>query len=226
MCGAFGVSKNNPQLREFNRLFTDQEMLSEGWQNCGKSIEIIHAKASSPALEKAIWWLLLEQDKNGKYKPHNKYTTFNSRWHEDKGFSRASAQPYKMSRCIIPADSFIESQNKHYWHLLAKENLIAFGGLYKSWPTDEGEILSCSMITLPPHPRMQGIHKKAMPLMLPTSNLKLLNDWLNPEINNTEIFTEFLKPQLYQDFIVQQLSQWGSFAPKADSTSFVLQKDV
>lgn len=226
MCGAFGVSKNNPQLREFNRLFTDQAMLSEGWQNCGKTIEIIHAKTSTPTLEKAIWWLLLEQDTNGKFKPHSKYTTFNSRWHEDTGFSRASAQPFKTSRCIIPADSFIESQNKQYWHLQAKQKLIAFGGLYKSWQTNAGEILSCSMITLPPHPRMQAIHKKAMPLMLPTSNLKLLNDWLNPTIENTEIFSEVLKPRLQQDFTVQQLAQWGSFTPKADTEPYLLSKDV
>lgn len=225
MCGAFGIKNDNPQLRDFNRILTKQSMRNDGWQNCGQTIEIILSENGQNVLSQAIWWLLLEKDSIGKYKPHSKYTTFNSRWHEGSGFSLASANPFKTSRCIIPATSFIESQNKQYWHLEAIDQPIAFGGLYKQWDTEQGSILSCSLITIPPHPRMEHIHKKAMPLMLPVNDTSVIEAWLDESNSKIDIFLDFMQPRLNSDFTVTALSKWGSFTPQAGSDSFKLQRD-
>jgi putative SOS response-associated peptidase YedK len=70
-----------------------------------------------------------------------------------------------------------------------------------------GEIrLSCSIITLPPHPKLLHIHSKAMPLILPQESL-LVDKWLNTQFNEVEQFEHLLQPHLPQNLVAQQIDK-------------------
>lgn len=223
MCGAYRIAEN-ASLTNLLGLFGVSAQLSPGWRNCGQQIDLIVQQDDQPMLKPAMWWLLLEQ-KDGKYKP-SRYTTFNSRWHSGKGFGRASAGPFKYSRCIIPASGFVESgPNKRYWYLEPENRPIAFGGLYRTWQTDAEPLLSCSIITIPPHPAMMNIHDKAMPLMLPVDQPDVLNKWLDPQVTDTGEFEPLMQPALRADHRVYELEKWGSFSPKPGTEPFRLPAD-
>ncbi len=80
-------------------------------------------------------------------------------------------KPFRTSRCIIPASGFVEGlgDKKTYFHIRPAESAIAFGGVYREWLNKvTGELVySASIITLPPHQKLQAIHPKSLPLMLP-----------------------------------------------------------
>ena len=221
MCGAFQII-NNPFVSGLTDFFGVPTPESRGWVNCAQDIEMIINDGDGYKLQKAKWWLLLEY-KDNQWKPHSKYTSFNSRYNPDKGFSVSGKKPFKESRCIIPARGFVEGMNKKYHYIEPTDQPIAFGGLYKKWASDEGDIYSCSIITIPPHPKLKGIHEKAMPLMLPIEDAGMLEMWLDPDMKNTDAFNELMKPVLRTDFDVTPIKKWGSF--EAISETFQIKAD-
>lgn len=175
-------------------------------------ISIIREKDGQRKVEDAIWWLLLDQTELG-FKP-SKYTSFNTR-HDKLNKPRAAGyEPFRMARCIILAKGFGETElvNKrpqHYWDFEALEGqVIAFGGLYKEWlhPITGDVFLSCSIITLPAHDKLQHIHSKSMPLILPQQD-NTLNLWLDSSLTDVEVFSSLLTPNLYQDLIAYPIDK-------------------
>lgn len=221
MCGAFKII-DTPRVTGLTDFFGLPAPRNKGWANCGQSIQLIHQLGSSTELNDAVWWLLLEA-KEGKYKPHSKYTSFNSRWNPEKGFSVSARKPFSESRCIIPANGFVEGMNKKYHYLEPVSEPIAFGGLYKTWETDGGPIYSCSIITIPPHPKLKGIHEKAMPLMLPIEDEELMQMWLDPDIKDTAPFIDLMKPELRVNLNVTPLKKWRSFEPNGET--YIISRD-
>lgn len=223
MCGAYNVI-NHPFINNLTEFFGVEIVQEKGWANCGSEIEIIINDGKTNQLKTATWWLLLEK-KDGEFKP-SRFTSFNSRWRN--GFSRSNQRPFKYSRCIIPARGFIEGTgtkgNKIYHYLEPVDQAVAFGGLYKRWHSDDGERLSCSIITIDPHPKLENVHKKAMPLMLPVADAEILEAWLDPQLNETDIFLPYMKPVLRTDFEVTPLKKWRSF--DANGESFIVEADV
>ena len=221
MCGAFKII-DNPKVTGLTEFFGLPVPDSKGWANCGQKIQMIHQVDGDYGLSNAIWWLLLEP-KEGKYKPHSKYTSFNSRWNPENGFSASAKKPFRESRCIIPANGFVEGMNKKYHYLEPVSEPVAFGGLYKTWETSDGPIYSCSIITIPPHPKFKGIHEKAMPLMLPVEDADLMQMWLDPSIKDTTPFLDLMKPELRVDYNVTPLKKWRSFEPNGEP--FTISRD-
>lgn len=221
MCGAFNII-DHPAINKLTDFFGLPSCTPKGWVSCAQDVEIIINTSSGYKLQDSKWWLLLEQ-KDGKWKPHSKYTSFNSRWHAGKGFSVSARKPFKETRCIIPARGFIEGMNKKYHYLEPPEQPIAFGGLYKTWETDNGPLYSCSIITIPPHSKLQGIHEKAMPLMLPVEDAGLLEMWLDPKVTNTEPFMDLMSPALRTPLNATPIKKWGSIEPIGET--FTIQSD-
>ncbi|MCP4597187.1 SOS response-associated peptidase family protein [Neptuniibacter sp.] len=162
------------------------------------SVDMIIQREGEVTVAPAIWWLLLDRE---TLKP-SRYTSFNTR--SDKLHVRNSAgfHPYRNHRCIVPATGIVEGEgakgNRRY-HLIEPENTaFALGGLYKEWLNPEtGEhAYSCSVITLPPHPKWQGIHSKSTPLFLPHDDSELIEKWLDPECDDVSQFEGVLKPEL------------------------------
>ncbi|MFT5162817.1 MAG: putative SOS response-associated peptidase YedK [Alteromonadaceae bacterium] len=153
------------------------------------------------SIEDAVWWLLMDKSQDG-YKANYKYASFNSRSDKLNSPQAIAYQPYRTSRCIIPASSFVEGQDKQYHQLTPVNSAIGFGGIYKTWVNENnGERLhSASIITIPGHSKFEHIHRKSLPLMLPMNNQHLIEAWLNPQFDRVEKFDKFLQPFLRHEF--------------------------
>ena len=196
MCGRFQIQKNNRSRQLLSRLDVDEvDILFSRDKAPGSRISIIHRDKDRNVVTPAIWWLLIDPVTG---KPNYKYASFNSR--SDKlNMPRSIAyEPFRESRCIIPATAFIEgkSDRKTYHKIELEGQGIAFGGLHRETIHKEtGEIIhSASIITLPPVPEWEAIHPKSMPLMLPLENDILINQWLAPSFHHVQAFDEVLQP--------------------------------
>ena len=182
-----------------------------------QNISIVRQSAGVRRLDSAIWWLLLEQSEQG-FKPA-KYTSFNTRYDKLNVKGAAGFIPYRQSRCVIPVKGFGESEYVaekalHYHDMVAKQGGLLLGGLYRQWlnkATGESA-LSCSVITLPPHPKLMLIHSKAMPLILPQQP-ELISAWLDEHNNDIAMFSDLLKPHIPQPLLAQQIDKPSSFNP-------------
>lgn len=206
MCGRLNVT-DDPAVQD---LFTSlglplwpEPILPQRFARAASEIPIVLQKGVQRFCEPATWWLLLERT-DSSFKP-SKYTSFNTRYDKLNVPRAAGYKPFRDSRCIIPAKGFGETEfrNKkpiHYYDMEALDGeALAFGGLYREWfhPVT-GEIkLSCSVITLPPHKKLEHIHSKAMPLILPQHG-NVIERWLDPTFNNVREFEYLLHPHLPQ----------------------------
>jgi len=168
----------------------------------GSTISIVANRGSHPILLDATWWLLLDPI---TLKPNYKFASFNSRSDKLNRQNALAYGPYRESRCIIPAEGFVEGlgdkKTYHQIRLLEKDRPtgIAFGGIFRSWTHREtgAQHYSASIITLPPHPKWQGIHHKAVPLMLNPSMKDLIDAWLDPKITEPDLFDTLMAPSFH-----------------------------
>jgi putative SOS response-associated peptidase YedK len=113
----------------------------------------------------------------------------------------AFRRPFERFRCLVPADGFYEWQavegrtRKQPWYFRRKDgDVLAFAGLWSVWRpqrgSDEGRIVSCSIITGAPNELVQPIHDR-MPVMLPPSAWA---EWLDPANDDVDALRELLVP--------------------------------
>lgn len=196
MCGRFQILNNKKSKKLLNKLDVDEaDILFSRDKAPGGRISIIHREKDRNVVTPAIWWLLIDPETG---KPNYKYATFNTRSDKLDTPRAVGYEPFRESRCIIPATAFIEGKgDKKTYHKIELENeAIAFGGLHRETINKQtGEVIhSASIITLPPVPQWADIHPKSMPLMLPMDDSGLINQWLAPSFHQVEVFDEILKP--------------------------------
>ena len=199
MCGRMNIN-DDPYIQDLMTLIGLPDNTINISQDVapGGKISIIHQPQSVRVVSDAIWWLLLDKQ---TLKPNYRYTSFNSRHDKLNSARSISYQPYRESRCIVPASGFVEGlgDKKTYFQIEPVERAIAFAGLYKEWQNEQtGELVySASIITLPPHPKLKQIHPKSMPLMLPYNDQQLIDMWLDPHFKQVEAFQDILTPRLH-----------------------------
>ncbi len=214
MCGRLNTTFDSGMKKLYTSLKIHQlidKPIDSRFVKAADTVSIVRNIGEQRRVENAIWWLLLEQTENG-FKP-SRYTSFNTRY--DKLNTRGSAgyQAYRSSRCIIAVKGFGETEfvNKkpvHYFDMEAASGGLMLGGLCREWQHQTtGKIkLSCSVITLPPHEKLKHIHSKAMPLVLP-QELSLIDQWLNPQVNEIEQFESLLQPFIPQTLIANRIDK-------------------
>lgn len=218
MCGRFNATFDSGVKKLYTSLKINK-VIDRPIDNCfvkaADTVSIVRSKDSQRRVENAIWWLLLEQVDNG-FKP-SKYTSFNTRFDKLDVHGSAGYQSYKDSRCIIAVKGFgetefVNKQPKHYYDMVAQTGGLLLGGLCREWHHKKtGELkVSCSVITLPPHPKLQHIHSKAMPLILPQEN-SVIDTWLDPQCTDTNVLKSLLLPNIPQDIIAQQIDKPSSY---------------
>lgn len=181
------------------------------------TIDIIIEHNGQPQVSQAVWWLLLEQGDQGQLRP-SRYTSFNTRADKLNVSRSAGFQPYRYSRCIIPATYIIEGegpkQARRYHRIEAVGQQFALGGLYREWrKPDSGDILrSCSVITTPPHPAWRHIHSKSTPLFLP-NDLLLQRRWLSHAVTEVSGFAPLLTPSFPSPLRCVPIERPGKPAP-------------
>lgn len=213
MCTNFVLIKTDGTAELGSRLAVDDDQFiySRNFRP-GSTISIVTGGPDDRQVRRAIWWLYLQQTPDG-LKPHRNYFSVNTNHRK-----LATKPEYRQARCIVPATSFVESQDGKRPHVLTPGDgsAIAFGGLYKEW-TDKatGELVwSASIITLPGHPALENIHRKSTPLWLPESRYE---DWLSPEQTDTTTFAQLLEPTLQCDLTATPVDKAGTKQPVADS---------
>lgn len=113
----------------------------------------------------------------------------------------AFRRPFERRRCILPADGFYEWQavegarKKQPWYIHRRDgDVLALAGLWDSWRpvkgSDEGRIVSCSIITTGANASMAPLHDR-MPVVLPPSAWAA---WLDPDNDRVEELHRLLVP--------------------------------
>ncbi|MCC2607664.1 SOS response-associated peptidase family protein [Planctobacterium marinum] len=174
-------------------------------------VSVVRQKNGRRIMENALWWLLLEATETG-FKP-SRYTSINTRYDSLNNPRKAGYRPFRQSRILIPVTGFGESEYQkgkllHCHDMQAKDGALLMAGLCKEWThSGTGEsITSCSVITLPPHPKLQNIHSKSTPMMFPQDSA-LIDAWLDEDNQQVEQFEPLLQPCIYQDLVVQQIAK-------------------
>jgi putative SOS response-associated peptidase YedK len=233
MCGRLNVS-DDPFVRSLLKelgVTSSSNLITAPFIGAAQQVSIVKQNAETRELVNATWWLLLEYSSQpqqlfdvgiGCYKPNSKYATFNTRYDKLNTERSVGYLPFRQSRCIIPASGFGETMAGHYHDLIAQTHAVAFGGLYKEYIHNEtGEYaVGCSIITVPAHPRLEHIHKKASPLMLKT---KEFEQWLDPQQTSVEAFQSWLVPRLHDDFLIQPIDKPSLRNPIGES--FLVYRD-
>ncbi len=194
MCGRFNLIQSPAVLQLMQDLGVAGQQLRFN-ADCApcNSISIITGEPESPSVRDAIWHLYLEATATG-FKPHPRYWSINTNWQQ-----LAKKREFNLSRCLIPATSFVESQDgKRPHQLYFAGEAFCFGGLYKTWThAQTGEtVTSASIITLAGHPKLEHIHRKSLPLIFNQAHIADMQKWLNPQITDTTQLQPYLLSQL------------------------------
>lgn len=218
MCGRFNATFDSGVRKLYTSLNINKiidKPINTRFVKAADTVSIVRNNGHSRQVENALWWLLLEQTKNG-FKP-SKYTSFNTRFDKLNTQGSAGYQAYRQSRCVIAVKGFGETEfvNKkpvHYYDMTAQEGGLVLGGLCREWVhKNTGEHkLSCSVITLQPHPKLMHIHSKAMPLILP-QDTEVIDSWLSETVTDISPFESLLSPQIPQPLIAQKIDKPSSY---------------
>jgi len=224
MCGRLNVT-DNPFVTELLSTLKVQNveaLKTADFIRAADNISIVREVNGERRIDNATWWLLLEQKEDGQFKP-SRYTSFNTRYDKLNQMGSAGFQAYRESRCIIVASGFGETEFQqkgnrkvpvHYHNFYGLDAAIPLAGLYRQWLNKEtGEMtFSASVITNPPHPKLQPYHSKASPMML-NAHDDSMNSWLDCQHTPLEALAELSTPRIYQDLSVVPISKPSELAP-------------
>lgn len=218
MCGAF-AAKSDFKTEVLTLKLGVDNIDSRGIRVPASNIQIIKENQdASRHLYDATWWLLLNSDG----RPNYKYATFNSR--SDKLYSsRLTKGLFKTNRCIIPANGFIEGQNKKYHYLQNPDSALALAGICKHYKINDEIIITASIITCPGNPKLKNIHEKSIPLILNPDDKNLIDMWLSPQVTESEIFSDLLSNKLNIDLTATPIKSARDLT--ANGSEIMIEKD-
>lgn len=132
---------------------------------------------------------------------------------------------FRSRRCIIPASGFYEWQKtskgakQPYYFYLKEKEIFGFAGLWEEWLNKEtGELTeSCTIITTEANDILKPVHDR-MPVILKTKDYE---EWLNPEIKNTDELQNLLVPYPADEMSSHTVSRAVNYASE-DSPELIL----
>ena len=208
MCGAYNVI-NNPFTESITDTLGVPAVESRGIRAPASMIQIITEDANDRYLEDAKWWLLLGADG----KPNYQYATFNSRC--DKLYSSPLTKNlFKTSRCLLPASSFIEGQDKKYHEITSERGAVLLAGIYKQYQIAGETLTTASIITCPGNSKLEQIHRKSIPLMLDTDDSNLIDMWLDPSMTESEVFRPLLTDRIPFNLVATPIAGARNLTPR------------
>lgn len=203
MCGRFNITDDAYLQALLKTLGIDIGPLPEPRYNIAPTdrVPVIHELDGKRALTQMRWWLVPSWSDG----PSQKYAMFNAR-SETLAKSRAFRGPFKRTRAIIPASSFIEWQKtaggKQPYLIEQQESALAFAGLWDLWERDGERIYSCSIVTTDAAPGFEWLHNR-MPVMLDSDGAA---QWLDHESNTKEL-GELFAPELVAPLVITPIDQ-------------------
>ena len=211
MCGAYNVI-NNPFSESLTTELGVPAVESRGIRVPASMIQIVTEDRAGRYLEEAKWWLLLNPDG----KPNYKYATFNSR--SDKLYSSSLTKGlFQTSRCLMPASSFIEGQDKKYHEITSERGALLLAGIYKTYQIAGETLTTASIITCPGNEKLEHIHRKSIPLMLDVDDSDLVDMWLDPSITDSEVFRPLLNEKIPFNLVATPIQGARDLEPRGES---------
>ncbi|MGM8216335.1 SOS response-associated peptidase [Bacillaceae bacterium W0354] len=112
-------------------------------------------------------------------------------------------------RCLVLADSFYEwkksETGKQPVRISVKNrNLFAFAGLWDRWHHEDGEKVTCTILTKDANPFMKTIHHR-MPIILPK---KYEQAWIEREVKNPTEMKEWVSQLPDEEFEYYAVSSY------------------
>jgi putative SOS response-associated peptidase YedK len=107
----------------------------------------------------------------------------------------AFRDPFRLRRCLIPADGFYEwkrtgTSKQPYCFEVNEGELFAFAGLWDGWKDSSGKwVKTCSILTTAPNEVTSAVHDR-MPVILEPDCYDL---WLDPGVQDVAVVSELLK---------------------------------
>ena len=192
MCGRFTLHAN---LKEIQETFKVDEVITEPTPSYNvaptQQVYAVVQHDGKSVLEAMRWGLIPFWAKDasiGSKMINARAETLT----EKSSFSR----PLKNQRCLIVADGFYEWRKEGtakiptYIHLKSGKP-FGFAGLYDTWKSPEGELLTtCTIITTGPNEVTAPIHDR-MPVIMPARSY---TTWLNPANHDMEKLMALLAP--------------------------------
>ena len=108
----------------------------------------------------------------------------------------SSKLAFRSQRCLVPATSFFASrldrdQRRHYLFRLAREEVLAFAGIFDRWQGPDGtELRSFAIVTCPANELVSPM-SEVMPVMLRRGDE---TSWLDPQLADPTFLTSLLRP--------------------------------
>lgn len=145
-------------------------------------VPVVHELDGQRVLTQMRWWLVPSWSDG----PSQKYAMFNAR-SETLTKSRAFRGPFKRSRAVLPASSFIEWQKtadgKQPYLIEQQDSALALAGLWDLWHRDDEQIYSCTIVTTQAPPEFAWLHDR-MPVILDADSAAL---WLDHATDTREL---------------------------------------
>jgi putative SOS response-associated peptidase YedK len=205
MCGRYGFSVNDAK-EVYERFDTWNELadLTARYNVAPGQMNPVITSHSPNEISRMFWGLIPHWAKDDT----QKFRTINARA-ETAATSPAYREPFRHTRCIVPATGFYEPDKIHYakppfpWHYfqLKDQKIFGFAGLYDIWKDKQTgrEIQSYTIITTTPNRLVGTIHDR-MPVILHPEDEAT---WLNPDIVEPERLLPLLKP-----YPAEKMKEW------------------
>jgi putative SOS response-associated peptidase YedK len=222
MCGRYGFSVNDAK-EVYERFDTWNELadLTARYNVAPGQMNPVITSHSPNEISRMFWGLIPHWAKDDT----QKFRTINARA-ETAATSPAYREPFRHTRCIVPATGFYEPDKIHYakppfpWHYfqLKDQKIFGFAGFYDVWKDKQTgkEIKSYTIITTTPNSLVGIIHDR-MPVILEPEDEAT---WLNPDMVEPERLLPLLK-----SYPAEKMEAWrvGDAArnPKNDSPELI-----
>ncbi len=97
---------------------------------------------------------------------------------------------FKRRRCLLPAVEFFEKD--HYFSFTEKRP-FAFAGLWERWKGDDGDVLSCTLLTTEPNAEVKGVGHHRMPVLLEKQTEWAR--WIDLEVTERGALEDLMRPK-------------------------------
>ncbi len=195
MCGRFRIARKKEILEaEFEaEVVDDLEWVPRYNAAPGQDIPVVRQDEEKPVrrLSQMRWGLISSWTND----PRIGFKTINAR-SETVATAASFREPFRLRRCLIPADGFYEWKREGKTKLpfcftLADGGVFAFAGLWDRWKSPQGQwIKSCSILTTMANEVAKDVHDR-MPVILPRDAYDV---WLDPGFQNVSELKVLMKP--------------------------------
>lgn len=203
MCGRFNVTDDPYAQALMKSLGIDIGPLPPPRYNIAPTdrVPVVQELDGKRALTEMRWWLVPSWSDG----PSQKYSMFNAKC-ETLTKSPAFRGPFKRTRAIIPASSFVEWQKtasgKQPYLIEQQDSAIAFAALWDFWQGDGEQIYSCSIVTTNSVPSFEWLHNR-MPVILDSDGAA---QWLNHDAD-TKTLAALFEPVLLAPLVITPIDQ-------------------